>query len=414
MGVSIIEGSKADRVATALELIAAAQVAGVETLDVKAIQQITRAGLASKFFNYGDQISPKWNPDGGATEYDYDMDVVAFLDAVNALGETKPAMWLQSHWGLPSVQYDASEAIWACAEPLEAGTYYFKFGDGLGKIVKNKVYQFTLGHGLPVGGQIVIGTADSFYIWDGEHSAVSDWRVYTFSSPKSVTPVDGPVVLTDITGETPTGTNLGTLSIRTKYSAVGGVLNSLHRAVMGYGRWSQCGVRQWLNSDKPAGQWWEPQNPFDRPPQQLATMRGFLAGLPADFLAIVQPVRVVSVLNRVTDSDIGESETTIDRFFLSSLEQEYISPQVSGVEGAYWPYWKERLGLSNPQATGNNGANANHTRYTIENHTSSQIVRLRTVHPDNAFASWTVRKEGYAYSYHAANAYRSVPACVIC
>lgn len=38
-------------------------------------------------------------------------------------------------------------------------------------------------------------------------------------------------------------------------------------------------MRQWLNSDKGVGEWWTPQNDYDRCPDQLATKAGFLTGL---------------------------------------------------------------------------------------------------------------------------------------
>ena len=409
MGVSIWEGKKAERVAAALEMIAAANAASVDLSDEMAIRRIVRSGNACKFFDIGDQVSVKW--DDGTNERDYDQDVVAFHDVANADGDTVPALWLQSHWGLPGVQFDASEAIWACVEALPAGTYHFTIGTNWGThCVQGQVYQFTLEHEVPVGGQIVIGTASSFYIWGAPDTAPSNWRAYTFSGPSSVTPIDGPVELSEGSG----GTDLGTLSSATKYSATGGALNNLQRAAYGYNRWSQSGIRQWLNSANAVGEWWEPQNPFDRPPQQLASMRGFLAGLPADFLEIVQPVRVVTALNTVSDSDIGESETTIDRFFLPSLEQEYIVPQASGVEGAFWPYWKQRLGISSPQASGSTNALAAHIRYAIENHTSAQTVRLRSAYRGSAFSAWLVYSAGYAGYYYATYAYRPAPACVIC
>ena len=410
MPVSIWEGKKAQEVVEALKVIAVAQAGTINVLSEKAIQQIVRAGLATRYFAYGEQVTEKWKQDNDH-EYDYEQDVVAFHDVENAQGQTVPGLWLQSHWGLPGVQYDASEAIWACVEALPAGTYHFTIGTNWGThCVENKVYQFTLEHDVPVGGQIVIGTASSFYTWGAPDTAPSNWRAYTFSGPKSVTPIDGPVALT----EGNDGTDLGTLSSATKYSATGGALNNLQRAAYGYNRWSQCGIRQWLNSDKPVNEWWEPQNPFDRPPQQLATLRGFLAGLPADFLEIVKPVKLVTALNTVTDSDIGTSEITYDRFFLPSLEQEYIAPQASGVEGAYWPYWKERLGLTNPQVQGSGGTNAKHIRYAIENHASAQYVRLRSASRGYATNAWHVSTSGTANSTSAAYAHRPAPACVIC
>lgn len=407
MGVSIIEGSKADRMATALELIAAAQAAGIETLDAKAIQQITRAGLASKFFNYGDQISPKWNPDGGGTEYDYEQDVVAFHDAENALGETKPGLWLQSHWGLPGIQFDAAEALLYAAQAVAAGTsFHFTTSAALNDVPAG-TYQFTLAEGLPAGGQATLvknGTA---------------WRVVTYSGSGSTTAIE---TVDCIAGSG--GTDLGDIqSVSNTLMQVGKkaselpsgatvVVNHGSCTQYGYNRWSQSAIRQWLNSDAAVGAWWSAQNVFDRPPTQLTTLRGFLAGLPSDFLAIVQPVKVVTALNTVTDG--GDSETTYDRFFVPSLEQEYIVPQANGVEGAYWPYWKERLGLSNPQATGSGGTNANHIRYAIENHTSAQTVRLRSANRGYAGYVWLVATAGYAGGSYATYASRPAPACVIC
>ena len=410
MAKTPVVNAQLDRIAEAADLIAIAHAGSIDVLTEKGIRQIVRAGLANKVFAYGDQISQKWKQDD-THEYDYDQDVVAFLEAVNAQGETVPGLWLQSHWGLPGVQFDASEAIWYCAEELPAGTYHFTIGNNWGThCVAGKVYQFTLEQALAVGGQIVIGTASSFYTWGAPDVDPANWRVYTFANAKSVTPIEGPLALTEGDG----GTDLGSLSSSTKYGSTG--LNNMQRAAYGYNRWSQSGIRQWLNSDKPAGAWWEPQNVYDRPPQQLATLRGFMAGLPADFLEIVQPVKVVTALNTVSDSDIGTSETTFDRFFLPSLEQEYIAPQLAGVEGAYWPYWKERLGLSSPQIQGSGGTNANHIRYAIENHTSAQYVRLRSAYRGYAYYVWYVNTAGSAIvsATTATTASRPAPACAIC
>lgn len=411
--VTPIINAQLDGIKDALDLIAVAQAGSINVLSEKGIQQIVRAGLAQKFFNYGNQIEQTWKQDDTeAHEYDMPMDVVAFHDAEDQLGSTGPGLWLQSHWVLPGIQYDASEAIWACKEVLPAGIYHFTIGQNWGThVVAGKTYQFTLETEIPVGGQIVIGTASSFYTWGAPDVAVSTWRVYTFSDPKSVTPLDGPLELS----EGSAGTDLGTLGNAAKYTDEGGALNNIQRAAYGYNRWSQSAVRQWMNSDKPAGEWWEPQNPFDRPPQQLATLRGMLAGMDESFLEIVQPVKVVTALNTITDGDIGTTEITYDRFFLASLEQEYIVPQLNGAEGPYWPYWKERLGLSSPQTTGSAGANAKHIRYAIENHTSAQTTRLRSAYRGFGYCVWYVSSTGYAGSIGttATTAYRLVPACVI-
>lgn len=366
----------------------------------------------------GDQVSPRWAQDASHT-YDMDMDVVAFYDVETRDGETKPGLWLQSHWGLPGVQFDASEAIYVAPAEIAAGTtLHFTIGTTWGSnCVKDKAYQFTLENALPAGGQIVIGSSTSFYTWGAPDVVPSKWRAYTFAGPKYVTPIDE-MVLTEGTE----GTDLGTLASNTVYGTTG--MNNLQRAAYGYNRWSQSGIRQWLNSEaavatvdangKLVGGWWEPQNPYDRPPQQITTLRGFMAGLPAEFLAEIQPIKVVTALNTVTDSAFGTTEITYDKFFLPSLEQEYVVPQLSGVEGAYWPYWKERLELNSPQAQGGGGTNPRHIRYAIENHSSAQTCRLRSAFRGSAHYTWYVGTTGYVGNYGATYAYRPVPACVIC
>ena len=88
------------------------------------------------------------------------------------------------------------------------------------------------------------------------------------------------------------GTSLGTFT-----PAGDGSLNSLHRLSYGYNRWSQSAMRQWLNSDKSAGQWWTSQNKFDRVPEQHATKAGFMSGFEKEFLDCIQPIKVVTALN---------------------------------------------------------------------------------------------------------------------
>ncbi|MBQ8707746.1 MAG: hypothetical protein IJ523_06655 [Succinivibrionaceae bacterium] len=390
----------------ALNLIAVAQAGAINVLSEKAIQQIVRAGLAARYFAYGEQVTEKWKQDDDH-EYDYEQDVVAFHDVETALGETKPGLWLQSHWGLPGIQFDAAEALMYAVQAVAAGTSFHFTTSATLNDVPAGTYQFTLAEGLPAGGQATLvknGTA---------------WRIVTYSGPSSTTAIE---TVGCIAGSG--GTDLGDIqSVSNTLMQVGKKASELPSGATvvvnhgsctqhGYNRWSQSAIRQWLNSDAAIGAWWSAQNVFDRPPTQLATMRGFLAGLPADFLAIVQPVKVVTALNTVTDG--GGNETTYDRFFLPSLEQEYIAPQVSGAEGAYWPYWKERLGLTSPQAQGTGGANAKHIRYAIENHTSSQHVRLRSAHRGVVNYAWYVGASGNAGSYNATHAYRPAPACVIC
>lgn len=408
MGVSIWEGNKAERVARALEIIAIANAKNIDLSNMHEVQEIVKAGKAREFFRIGDQIDITWKPDTGAeAEYHLPFDVVSFGPAIDGSGNThQNTMWLQSHYALTGIQFSGNNAFYVPAAALPAGTYHFTMGNAWGSnVVKDKVYQFTTTQEVPAGGQLVLGTASSNT--SGLPDTVpANWRVRTFANGLQDTPTE----ILELT-EGSEGTDLGTLSSSTKYAESG--INNMQRAAYGYNRYAHSAIRQWLNSAAGKGAWWEQKNPFDHRPDQLATVQGFMAGLPQEFLEVIRPVKITTALNTISDSEIGASEDVADKFFLPSLEQEYIAPQASGVEGAYWEYWKERLGLNSPQIQGGNGANPAHIRYAYENHTSAQYVRLRSAYRGSAHYAWSVYASGHAYNHGATGAHRPAPACVI-
>ena len=372
------------------------------------IHDIVRAGAAQDWFNIGDQLTVNWTK--GSTTHELPFDIVSF-DPVQKYGsdELVPSMWLQSHYAVDGVQFDASEAIYVAASALPAGTYHFTFGTNWGSnVVSGKSYQFTTTQEIPVGGQIMIGKNNDWYTWGAPDVAPANWRVHTFSSNSAITPLESNLTLTEGTG----GTDLGSLTTSTKYSSSG--INNLQRAGYGYNRWSQSANRKYYNSSAVAGGWWSPSNPFDRAPQQLSTLAGYMSGFDADFLAILGNIKVTTALNTVSDTDIGTTEDTYDTFFLASLEQEYCVPQLAGADGAYWKYWKDRLELSSPQQSGVDNANANHIRYAYDARTSAQTCRLRSAFRTYANLTWYVGTAGNVGTNYATNAYRGCPACVIC
>ena len=414
MGVSIWEGKKAERMASALEIIAIANAKNIDLNNAHEIQEIVKAGKARDFFQLGDQIDIVWQPDNSSENtYHIPFDVVSFAPAVDGLGVTHPnAMWLQSHYALTGIQFSGNNAFYVPAAALPAGTYYFTMGNAWGNnVVKDKIYEFTTTQEIPAGGQLLLGTASSNTSGLPD-TAPANWRVRTFANGLQTTPTEI-LELTEV--ESSSGTDLGVLSSSTKYAESG--INNMQRAAYGYNRYAHSAIRQWLNSAAGKDAWWEQKNPFDHRPDQLATVQGFMAGLPQEFLEVIRPVKITTALNTVSDSEIGASEDVADKFFLPSLEQEYIVPQASGVEGAYWEYWKERLGLNSPQIQGGNGANPAHIRYAYENHTSAQTVRLRSASRGGAGYAWYVGASGsagsYGYGGGAAYAYRPAPACVI-
>lgn len=419
MGVSIWEGTKANDLIHTGHLLVEGfarqnlllaqmveQHSGTTEAELKEIHAIVQSGEAPNVFRVGDQLMLNYND--GTNDYVLPWDIVDFRDIELEDGDTKPGMILQSHYTMQALQFDASEAAFIFPSGLPVGTYHFGIGTTWGSnCVAGKVYQFTTTVAIPEGGCIVLGSNTSFYTWSAPDVNPTNWRVYTFASLASTTPLE---TLTIAEGSS--GTDVGTLSSSTKYGSSGG--NNLQRSAYGYNRWSHSGMRQFLNSKSAVGAWWTAKNPYDRPPQQLATLRGFMAGFDEAFLNIIKPTKVTTALNTVSDSDIGTSESTYDTFFLSSLEEEYCVPQLANVEGSAWEYWRERLGTASPQGWYADNTNPNHIRYAYEAKTSPQGCRLRSATRGHAYSTWYVITSGTVGFSSASTALRGCPACVIC
>ena len=420
MSVSIWEGNKAqgmidvghlmvEGMARQNLLLAQILQTGESTpaAELAEIHRIVQSGEAPNVFSVGEQLMLNYND--GTSDYVLPWDIVHFGNVELQDGEIVPGMYLQSHYAMQAVQFDASEAIYVASAAMPAGTYYFTIGTNCGSHCHaGTSYSFTTTKEIPAGGQIVVGKNNDFYTWGAPDVAPENWRVHTFANANSITPLDTNLELT--VGNT--GTDLGTVASNIVYGNTNP--NNLQRAAYGYNRWGQSGMRQWLNSGAAAGTWWTAKNEFDRPPQQFSSVRGFMAGFDDAFLNIIKPVKVTTALNTVTDSAIGTTEDTYDTFFPASLEQEYIVPQLADVEGEYWEYWKQRLGLSSPQAQGSVGTNAMHIRYAYNAKTSAQYVRLRSAYRGSALSAWHVSTAGDASTNGATSAYRPAPACVIC
>lgn len=379
------------------EAAARDQIAALAS-QMSSIAKIVRDGYGSVLMDIGDQLNIDWTD--GSKSYNVPHDIVHFADVDLKNGDKVPGMYIQWHFCSPfGVQFDAAEAFYYAETELAAGTYNIIVGDNWGtNCKKNEQYQFTLSKPVPKGGQIA-----GFYSMPDK--APSEWTVQTFTDAKSTTPIE---TVKPTAGSN--GTNLGTLSFTGD-----GKLNSLQRVAYGYNRWSQSAIRQYLNSAKAAGQWWEPQHKWDRPPAELASKPGFLSGYSDDFLNAIKPVRVRTALNTVTDAAVGTYEDTYDKIFLASLEQEFITPQASGVEGEAWDYWKQAVERSTPTPWYKTFAEGGHPiTYGIDGKTSAQSVRLRSANRGYANYTWIVNASGYVGNYNAVYIYRFAPACVIC
>lgn len=212
---------------------------------------------------------------------------------------------LRVHSLLPdNLVFDAPEAFYACqTSVLNAGTYYYK--------ASNTNYKFTLTQSVPVGGQLV---------------CTDNKTLYSYASGSSTTPIETVSVTTGSSG-----TNLGTVisDIRS------GNLNTEYRRKSGSNDWKESAIRQWLNSNKPAGQWWEPQTPWDRPPAYAKTLNGFMYDLDPEFLEVIGKTQVTTKYFDTSTGALNGTYTTEDYFFLMSASQVNYG---SGEGTKYTPY----------------------------------------------------------------------------
>lgn len=369
--------------------------------DSKQLQRLARTGEADKILSIGDQIVVPWvdKSSSSPTSYDMPFDIVDFADVELEDGETRPGIWLQSHYAtIYAVQFGQSEALYVATTELPAGTYNFSFKSSWGRYVKTgTTYQFTLTKPVPAGGQIrgMVLAPDK---------APANWTISTYASNTSTTAIE---TVTPVEGSD--GTALGAIPLDAAPDTTATYpLNCIQRVAYGNNRWQNSAMEQWLNSSTGAGKWWTPRDEYDVPPDLLASKPGFMSGFENDFLSVLGKVKVQTYKN--TTAYDGSVDATYDKFFLPSIEQVYVNKQIDG-EGTYWPYWKQATGRTSPSDWYKDDAR---TTFALENHASAQPVRLRSASRGNANDTWNVKPSGYVYANHAWHALRCAPACVIC
>lgn len=372
----------------ALTVIAQSSVArsGMEWADV---QTIVANGASEKAFAVGTQLIEKWTDTADSKEYDLPWQVNHHENVTLEDGEVVPGMWLQTHYCLPfGVQFSHQRAFLACPDGLAAGTYHFDFAKAWGNNVKPGIsYQFTLTKPVEKGGRLAgcYGAPDT---------APTSWKVYSYGA--------NGITLNETVNVTvgSSGTDIGTIP----YEKRNGNINSTQEMAYGWNRWKTSALRQWLNSNKPKGQWWTPQDAWDICPDQLANKDGFLCGMPEQMLNSLKKVKVSTFANTVNDE--GVEDITYDYVTLPSLGQIYAQTQIAG-EGNPHTYWKRKSGRTTPCEWWKDQPNM--ITYSVANKTSAQFVRLRSAYRSNAFNAWYVYSSGYISNNYASHAYTCGP-----
>ena len=363
------------------------------------IRSAVANGFAEKYFSIGDQLKTNWTDE--TTAYEDPFDIVQ-LNRTYELesGATINGMMIQQHYAnVKACEFDAQEALYDADEELPAGTYHFTVACNTWLAGENgKILQFTLTRPIPAGGQLVYADVE------GYNKPLAGQAVHTFSSATDFTPIES-VILT----EGSDGVDLGATDGK-------GALNHFQRAFRGSGRWKTSMLRQYLNSDKPAGQWWRKQNKWDRASTFHSSCPGYLAGFDPDFLAAIQPVKVRTVRDETTED--GGIDLTFDRFFPISLEQMNIIPETAGAEGETLDYWKE---MAKHNTAGNlvSGKFEQYGTYPIlstcglDAKTSARLCWLRSTKQLVPSYTWVVHASGYIYTGTAIGGFSCAPACVI-
>lgn len=385
----ILTDDTGQEIAKALSVIAQTNIAH-SNMDWNSVATIVADGAGEKAFAIGTQLIEKWTDTAEQKEYDMPWQVNHFEDVTLEDGEIVPGMWLQTHYTIPfGIQFSHQRAFIACPEGLAAGTYNFDFAKSWGNNVKPGInYQFTLTKPVEKGGRLA-------GCYEAPDIAPTSWKVYSYGA--NGTTLNETVTVTVGSG----GTNIGTIP----YEKRSGNLNSVQEMAYGWNRWKTSALRQWLNSNKPKGQWWTPQDQWDICPDQLANKDGFLCGMPEQMLNSLKKVKISTFANTVNDE--GVEDITYDYVTLPSLGQIYAKTQIAG-EGNPHTYWKRRSGKATPHAWYQD--NPNMITYSVANKTSAQQVRLRSAHRGNATNAWFVNSSGRISDYsNASNAFACSP-----
>jgi len=356
--------TETERIARYTQILAG----GYDPTNWESIQLCVRSGAAANLIPVGTQFETSHSAWGTIT-----WDVVAHDLYKNPADSNAHTMTLLAHYrDRDGVQFDSGEAMYYAAEVLAAGAYTFK--------ISSTSYYFTLVNAVPAGGQIVI------------NSTPNTFTVY--GSVGSTTSVEtGSVSTTAIAG----ATDLGTLG--------SGVLNHWDRIRYGSNNYKESAIRQFLNSNAAAGSVWTPKTHFDRPPSWATNKAGFMAGLPADFLAVVGEVDVKCKTNRTYEAPdsttpVNSTYTVRDKFYLASQKEIFGSEDSPADGSVLFPYY-------------DGATSADRIKYRMDSHSTAGVWWMRTPHPTYAHDVRLVLSDGTLYYVVADVSYGCVPACTI-
>lgn len=359
------------------------------------IKNAVRLGLGAKLFPVGYEFTTEDATTGAVITWvvrDHDKHAAANGKLTHSMTLEAKYVYSNSAGTYLTLVFDAYEALYYAAEEIPAGTYNFTWNYATGSMV-NGTYQFTLTKAVPAGGQIVLGTNSS-------STAITGCKIATYATVAATAAIESGIVVT----EGSEGTSLGTIAAT---SATSENLNCAQRIMWGSNNYAQSAARQWLNSDAAAGSVWTPTNKFDRAPSWATSKAGFMKGLPADFLAAVQPAAIPCRTNSVfevnsldgTEYTVNAVYTLNDMFFMLSRPEIYGSWDSSSIkDGELLEYYE---GLTDIE------------RIKYDAAGSARYCWLRSPNPGHADYERNVNTSGALHSSSAINGRGVAPACII-
>ena len=359
------------------------------------IKNAVRLGLGAKLFPVGYEFTTKDATTGAVITWvvrDHDKHAATNGKLTHSMTLEAKYVYSNSAGTYLTLVFDAYEALYYAAEEIPAGTYNFTWNYASGNMV-NGTYQFTLTKAVPAGGQIVLGT-------NSNSTAITGCKIATYATVAATAAIESGIVVT----EGSEGTSLGTIAAT---SATSENLNCAQRIIWGSNNYAQSAARQWLNSDAAAGSVWTPTNKFDRAPSWATSKAGFMKGLPADFLAAVQPAAIPCRTNSVfevnsldgTEFTVNKVYTLNDMFFMLSRPEIYGDWDSSAIkDGELLEYYE---GFTNIE------------RIKYDAAGSARSCWFRSPHPGHAYYERLVSTSGALSLYYAYGGSGVAPACII-
>ena len=305
-----------------------------------------------------------------------------------------------------TIPFCPGQLLYYAASGLAAGKYKVTLYKGQygGGTSQDGTYVFTLTQAVPAGGGIrhtTMGCYQSSY----SKSQITGGKFRSYGAAPDRTQIEE-VVCTEYNAETDSdATDLGTFSARDK-TYLSASNNVTERQYYGNHRWKYSIYRQWLNSTARAWKsgdgfslWYSPQTNFDMPPSEtVRKMAGFLHGVDAGLLELIQPVKIITALSDTDKTNSGDYDVTYDRVWLQSMTELGLGNNNSVAEGSTFEYWRVH--------------NTNADRIKYEGSTA-RYWWLRSPRPSYASDVRGINTSGELNCYSAGDSGGGVPACVL-